>query len=30
MSEPITFALRPEIYRDQVDASTFGVVQKPL
>jgi len=28
MSEPL--ALRPEIYRDQVDSSSFGVVQKPL
>ncbi len=28
MSEPM--ALRPEIYRDQVDSSTFGVIQKPL
>ena len=28
MSEPV--ALRPEIYRDQVDSSSFGVVEKPL
>ena len=28
MSEPL--ALRPEIYRDQVDSSSFGVVEKPL
>src|ERR1700694_1674278 len=28
MSEPVV--LRPEIYRDQVDASSFGVVEKPL
>jgi NitT/TauT family transport system permease protein len=33
MSEPAVLRpgpLRPEIYRDQVDASAFGVVQKPL
>ena len=28
MSEPLV--LRPEIYRDQVDSSSFGVVEKPL
>ena len=28
MSEPVT--LRPEIYRDHVDSSSFGVVEKPL
>lgn len=32
MAEPISapMALRPEIYRDQVDASAFGVVEQPL
>ena len=33
MSEPMVFSpviLRSEIYRDQVDASAFGVVEKPL